>query len=90
MKKPTTEISARRGSRGRKREDASFPAPPSHAGLPNDYATILAEIKQRIQTARLRTVMAAYPEAQIVKQLVSELPWEFSANIKRAFEELEI
>ena len=114
MKKPTTEISARRGSRGRKREDASFPAPPSHAGLPDDYATILAEIKQRIQTARLRTVMAAnsamvtlywdigelilerqeregwgakvidrlsadlsaaYPDAQIVKQLVSQLPW---------------
>ena len=135
MKKPATEISAKRGSRGRKREDASFPAPPPHAGLPDDYATILAEIKQRIQTARLRTVMAAnsamvtlywdigglilerqeregwgakvidrlsadlsaaypdmsglsprnllfmrsfaaaYPDAQIVKQLVSQLPW---------------
>jgi predicted nuclease of restriction endonuclease-like (RecB) superfamily len=59
MKKPTTENSAKRGSRGRKREDASFPAPPSHAGLPDDYATILAEIKQRIQTERLRVVMAA-------------------------------
>ena len=44
---------------GRKREDASFPAPGSHAGLPAGYLEVLAEIKGRIQGERLRTIMAA-------------------------------
>jgi predicted nuclease of restriction endonuclease-like (RecB) superfamily len=48
-----------RSSRGRKREDASFPAPPSHKGLPASYTVVLGEIKQRIQAERLRVVMAA-------------------------------
>ncbi|MBI2889232.1 MAG: DUF1016 domain-containing protein [Nitrospirae bacterium] len=62
MKKPrktTPANSAGRASRGRTRADAAFPAPPSRAGLPHGYATVLAEIKQRIQAGRLRTVMAA-------------------------------
>jgi len=46
-------------SRGRKREDASFPAPPARAGMPENYAAVLSEIKQRIQAGRLHTVMAA-------------------------------
>ena len=135
----TTEPSATsapdRGSRGRKRGDASFPAAPPSAELPAGYLDVLGEIKRRIQTARLRTIMAAnaamvtlywdvgglilerqeregwgakvidrlstdlcaaypdmgglsprnllfmrsfaaaYPDAQIVKQLVSQLPW---------------
>jgi len=48
-----------RSSRGRKREDVSFPTPPSHKGLPDSYAAVLSEIKQRIQSERLRVVMAA-------------------------------
>jgi len=48
-----------RSSRGRKRGDVSFPAPPSHKGLPDSYAAVLGEIKQRIQAERLRVVMAA-------------------------------
>jgi predicted nuclease of restriction endonuclease-like (RecB) superfamily len=48
-----------RKSRGRKREDASFPVTPVRMGLPDSYADVLAEIKQRIQAERLRVVMAA-------------------------------
>lgn len=48
-----------RVSRGRVREEASFPAPPPHASLPQTYAAVLGEIKQRIRTERLKTVMAA-------------------------------
>ena len=52
-------VSSGRKSRGRIREDASFPLPPTHMGLPTDYGDLLAKIKQRIGTERLRTVMAA-------------------------------
>ena len=38
-----------RRSRGRKREDVSFPAPPSRNEVPEDYATILGTIKERIR-----------------------------------------
>jgi predicted nuclease of restriction endonuclease-like (RecB) superfamily len=50
---------AERFTRGRKRGEASFTAPPSHKGLPDDYAAVLGEIKQRIQSERLRVVLAA-------------------------------
>ncbi|MEW6186872.1 MAG: PDDEXK nuclease domain-containing protein [Thermodesulfobacteriota bacterium] len=63
MKKkiPTTAPASNpdRKSRGRKREDASFPVAPSHMGLPGSYIKVLGEIKKRIQTERLRVVMAA-------------------------------
>lgn len=59
MKKTPTGTTDERASRGRKRRDASFPATPSHADLPDGYAAVLAEIKQRIQSERLRVVMAA-------------------------------
>jgi predicted nuclease of restriction endonuclease-like (RecB) superfamily len=48
-----------RDARGRKRPGVSFPVPPAHAGLPDGYLTVLAEIKKRIQSGRLRVVMAA-------------------------------
>ena len=48
-----------RKSRGRRRDDASFPVPPAHQGLPIGYRDLLAKIKRRIGTERLRTVMAA-------------------------------
>jgi predicted nuclease of restriction endonuclease-like (RecB) superfamily len=54
-----TAGSSDRKSRGRRREDASFPAPPSRSILPGGYADLLSEIKRRIQIERLRTVMAA-------------------------------
>jgi predicted nuclease of restriction endonuclease-like (RecB) superfamily len=48
-----------RVSRGRARDDAIFPVPPAHAGLPESYGVVLSEIKQRIRTERLKTVLAA-------------------------------
>jgi predicted nuclease of restriction endonuclease-like (RecB) superfamily len=63
MKKRIQEIAAvetpERKSRGRKREDASFPAAPTRMGLPENYEAVLGEIKRRIQKERLRVVMAA-------------------------------
>jgi len=56
---PVSFGSSERKSRGRRREDASFPVPPTHQGLPTGYADLLAKIKRRIGTERLRTVMAA-------------------------------
>lgn len=69
QKKPatkTTEIAVSsaagapdRRSRGRKRDDASFPVAPSRSELPSGYVDVLGEIKRRILKERLRTVMAA-------------------------------
>ena len=63
MRKPIQKTAAtnapERRSRGRKREDASFPVAPPRMGLPDSYAAVLDEIKRRIQAERLRTVMAA-------------------------------
>ncbi|RJQ50842.1 MAG: DUF1016 family protein [Desulfobacteraceae bacterium] len=59
VKKVTAEASVARLSRGRTRNDASFPAPPPYTGLPPGYAALLGEIKQRIGTERLKAVMAA-------------------------------
>ena len=63
MKKRIQEIAAvetpERKSRGRKREDASFPAAPTRMGLPENYEAVLGEINRRIQKERLRVVMAA-------------------------------
>lgn len=48
-----------RRSRGRTREDASFPVPPPRAEIPAGYAEALRDIKERIREARLRVVFAA-------------------------------
>lgn len=48
-----------RNSRGKTRDGASFPVPPTRAGLPRDYAKTLSAIKGRIQQERLRVVLAA-------------------------------
>lgn len=57
-RKKATKTTARE-SRGKTREGASFPVPPSRAELPGDYARTLGEIKQRIQQERLRVVLSA-------------------------------
>ena len=48
-----------RKSMGRRRVDASIPAPPGRGELPADYAALLGEIKERIRTERVRVVLAA-------------------------------
>lgn len=154
MKKPARKKSAasasERKSRGRKRDDASFPVAPDRGGMPESYASVLEEIKQRIRTERLRVVMAAnsamvmlywdighlilerqeaegwgakvidrlstdlreaypdmsglsprnllfmrsfaaaYPEPQIVKQLVSQLPWGHVIRLLQRVKEADI
>lgn len=59
IKKKSGASASGRKSRGRTREEASFPVPPSHEGLSESYAAVLEEIKQRIRTERLRVVMSA-------------------------------
>jgi predicted nuclease of restriction endonuclease-like (RecB) superfamily len=62
MKKPkksSRAVGSERIVRGQKREGVSFPAPSAHVNLPNSYAGVLAEIKHRIQTERLRVIMTA-------------------------------
>ncbi|MBI4322553.1 MAG: DUF1016 domain-containing protein [Chloroflexi bacterium] len=56
---PVSVAVSDRKSQGRRRDDASFPVSPTRRGLPTGYANLLGEIKQRIRTERLRTVMAA-------------------------------
>jgi len=54
-----TAAAAARRTRGRTREDASFPVPPPRLELPRDYAATLAEIKRRVRDERLRVVLTA-------------------------------
>lgn len=49
----------KRVSRGRVREDASFPAASPRAKMPGDYAEVLGTLKERIRRERLKTVLAA-------------------------------
>ncbi|MHB8921426.1 MAG: hypothetical protein ACYC3N_10425, partial [Halothiobacillus sp.] len=59
-KTPTTATPPdARLARGRARDEARFTAAPPVADLPASYSTTLAEIKQRVQQSRLRTVLAA-------------------------------
>ncbi len=46
-------------ARGRARSEARFPAAPSRAALPKDYAAALTAIKARIREERLRVVLSA-------------------------------
>jgi predicted nuclease of restriction endonuclease-like (RecB) superfamily len=70
MKKRTVQTSTRtkatanppkdaRMVRGRSREEALFPVAPIRSDLPKDYASALAEIKDRVRQERLRVVLAA-------------------------------
>ena len=63
MKKPANKSSdgsaSQRKSRGRLREDVSFPVAPVASELPRSYAVVLGEIRKLIRTERLRVVIAA-------------------------------
>jgi predicted nuclease of restriction endonuclease-like (RecB) superfamily len=48
-----------RRTRGKAREDASFPVAPLKVEMPAEYPQLLSEIKQRIQQERLKIVLAA-------------------------------
>ncbi|MBN1323344.1 MAG: hypothetical protein JW986_05000 [Methanotrichaceae archaeon] len=50
---------SKRKSRGRSREDASFPVPAGKSEMPADYAAVLDELKNRIRSERLRVTLVA-------------------------------
>ena len=58
-RRKTTAQNEDRLARGRARADARFTAAPGAAGLPEEYPTLLTEIKEQLRQARLRTVLAA-------------------------------
>ncbi len=53
------EHKSERKSRGRSRKDASFPVPGGKGALPDNYADVLAGLKERIQSQRLRVTLSA-------------------------------
>ena len=78
-KKVVTASPAAR-SRGRSRETASFPLAPLRAELPEGYAELLREIRQRIQWARLRTVMATKPAMVLLYGDIGSLAGPYFRN----------
>ncbi len=104
MKKKQENFSnhGERSSRGHKKSGVSFPVPPISTELPDDYLLVLGEIRQRIQTQRLRTVLAAN-EAMVllywdIGRLILERPkregWgakvidRLSADLREAFPDM--
>ncbi len=62
MSKDRSDISgieSKRKSRGCSCEDASFPVPPGKIEVPAEYAAVLDELKNRIQSERLHVTIAA-------------------------------
>lgn len=58
-KSDVSDTENKRKSRGRSREGASFPVPPEKIEVPAEYAAVLNELKNRIQSERLHVTMAA-------------------------------
>lgn len=58
-KEPISNSGLDRKSRGLRQKDVLFPVRPGSGELPENYTTVLGEIKERIQTERLRVVMTA-------------------------------
>lgn len=58
-RKPTSKSDNARRSLGRATDQAAFPAPLPLVNMPSGYASLLRDIKQRIQQGRLQTVLAA-------------------------------
>jgi predicted nuclease of restriction endonuclease-like (RecB) superfamily len=70
----STKPAGDRRSRGRTRDDATFPVPSLAAEMPGDYGTTLADIKQRVSAQRLRVVIAA-------NTAMIELYWDIGRTI---------
>ncbi len=56
---PVPSEDSTRKSQGRKRKDAMMPVPPMKLELPQDYEILLKELKERIRSQRLKTVISA-------------------------------
>ncbi|MEA3396392.1 MAG: DUF1016 N-terminal domain-containing protein, partial [Chloroflexota bacterium] len=62
MSKDKTDVSgteSKRKSRGRSREEASFPVPAGKTKMPADYAAVLGKLKDRIQSEQLHGTQIA-------------------------------
>lgn len=70
----TTKPAKDRGPRGRTRLDATFPVAPAVVDVPDDYVAMLADIKRRVHTVRLRSVVA-------VNSAMIELYWDIGRTI---------
>lgn len=58
-RKLTSKFDEARRSLGRATDQAAFPAPSPVSSMPSGYASLLRDIKQRIQQGRVQTVLAA-------------------------------
>ncbi|HEV8712320.1 MAG TPA: DUF1016 N-terminal domain-containing protein [Candidatus Binatia bacterium] len=58
-RKPTSKSGEVRRSLGRATDQAAFPVPSPVSSMPSSYASLLRDIKQRIQQGRVQTVLAA-------------------------------
>jgi len=58
-RKLTSKFDETRRSLGRATDQAAFPAPSPVSSMPSGYASLLRDIKQRIQQGRVQTVLAA-------------------------------
>ena len=86
-------------SRGRIRQDASFPVAPTQAHLPASYAATLEEIKRHLQQARVKSVLAAnavvigayWQTGRIILERQQEQGWgakvidRLSADLRESF-----
>lgn len=70
----STKPAGDRRSRGRMRDDATFPVPSPAAEMPGDYGATLADLKQRICAQRLRVVITA-------NTAMIELYWDIGRTI---------
>ena len=55
----------------RAKSDATLPVGPPLSELPSDYAPLLADLKQRIATERVKTVLAA--NAAMVQESLAQI-----------------
>lgn len=90
-------------ARGRAREGAAFPVPPSHVALPGGYASTLNDLKERIRTERLRVVLSAnaamtllyWDIGQVILQRQEREGWgakvidRLSADLREAFPDMQ-
>lgn len=91
------------GKFGRIRGEASFPALPGRMEMPEHYAAILGQIKERIRSERLRVVMAAnasmvllyWDIGRVILERQEEEGWggkvieRLSADLQEAFPEMQ-
>lgn len=92
-----------RRHRGRGRTGVSLPVPPPHAGMPADYAGLLADLKQRIASERVRVALAAnsamvllyWDIGRSILQRQAEQGWgakvidRLSADLQEAFPDMQ-